>query len=479
MTLKFSECTLAFKYRTFDEKGNVSGGPMYYIQRGLGKGWKWMAILFAFLTIVGSFGSGNMNQSNTVALSAAKNFHAPDWLVGLIISGLVALVILGGIRRIGAVSARVMPTMAVLYILGALFILGANIPKLPGIFAEIISDAWSPKAAFGGSAAGLWNFTLLWGIKRALFSNEAGQGSAPIAHAAARTKEPVREGIVALLEPFIDTLMICTLTGLVIVVTGVWNQKKDETRRLDPDKVSVYQQVMVDETWPDVQNDLIENRRTNVEISDITKDWWIPYMTKRLSDDSLKTYQFMSHQTIIRDGKSEALLFEVNDAFIENAILMKDENPYNGWFVMDDQKIIRDKDGERLELMIQGRSLQNSSELTEWAFETGFGKMGKVGTYIVAFCVFLFGFSTIISWSYYGDRCIEYLFGVRYVIIYRIIYVGFTFMGAKLALETVWAYGDMALGAMMVPNLIAVLLLSGKLIPLTRDYFSRKHKRYK
>ena len=448
MSLKYAECTLSLNYRTFDEKGNASGGPMYYIERGLGKSWKWMAVIFATLAIVSSFGSGNMNQSNTVAVSAASDFHAPDWIVGFILASLVALVILGGIKRIGAVSSRLMPTMAIIYIVAALYILIAHISELPALFATIVAEAWKPKAAFGGTAAGVWHLTLLWGIKRALFSNEAGQGSAPIAHAAAKTKEPVREGIVAMIGPFIDTLVICTLTGLVITVTGVWNQKKEDYRALNTNKITVY---------------------TNPGFTVTDKD---------LHNSRSVLLKPFNGETKVDHGKAKDLLFEVNNGFVDNPVLIKDGKPYTGIFVLHGNTV-KDGKGHNLKLHIKGDMLQNSSALTAWAFQLGFKKIFGFGNFIVTFSVFLFALSTIISWSYYGDRSVEYLFGVKYVIIYRIIYVGFTYMGAVLALETVWAYGDMALGLMAVPNLIAVLLLSPKVAKLTKDYFSREHKMYR
>lgn len=448
MTLKYAECSLALKYRTFDEKGNASGGPMYYIERGLGKGWKWMGILFAMLTVVGSFGSGNMNQSNTVAVSAAAEFHAPDWLVGLILATLVGLVIIGGIRRIGAVSSKLMPSMAVLYVLGTIYILLSRLPQLPGVFASIITEAWNPKAAFGGAAAGVWHFTLLWGIKRALFSNEAGQGSAPIAHAAAKTKEAIREGVVAMVGPFVDTLVICTLTGLVVCVTGVWSQKREEVRYLDLNKMQVY----VDPGF-DV-NDRYLHEPTGPPLGPFTGE------------------------ARVDSGYADGVLFAVNDGLVDGAVLYKDNEPYTGSFVVEGT-VVRDGEGKTLRMDVHGTSFQNSSALTAWAFQVGFQRFGNFGNYLVTICVFLFALSTIISWSYYGDRSIEYLFGVKYVMIYRFVYVCFTYMGAVLSLETVWTYGDVALGSMCVPNLIAVLLLSPKLVDLTKDYFSREHKRYR
>lgn len=445
MTLKYAECTLSIQYRIFDKKGNASGGPMYYIERGLGKGWKWMAVLFAVMAVIGSFGTGCMNQSNSVAVSAAADFNASDWLVGLILAALVSLVILGGIKRIGSFSSRLMPAMAVIYILGALYILVIHLPELPGLFITIISDAWKPKAAFGGSAAGIWNLTLLWGIKRAVFSNEAGQGSAPIAHAAAKTKEPVREGILAMIGPFIDTLIICTLTGLVIVVTGVWNQKKEDLRFLNANKI----EIIADPGFT-VDDSYLHSKNV----------------------DSLRPFL---GTTRVDSGRALGVLFAADDGFIENPVLIKDGNPYSGMFSLEGS-VIKDERDKILKLNIEGKMLQHSSALTAWAFQKGFMEIGGFGNYIVTISVFLFALSTIISWSYYGDRCIEYLFGVKYVVVYRIIYICFVYLGAVLALETVWAYGDMALGLMIVPNLVAVLLLSPKLVPLTKDYFSKKHK---
>ncbi|MCA9751195.1 MAG: sodium:alanine symporter family protein, partial [Gemmatimonadetes bacterium] len=223
MALKYVECTLSMQYRVFDEKGEAAGGPMYYIERGLGKSWKPLAIAFAFLGVSCSFGSGNMNQANTVSLSASVALGAPAWITGVIMAALVGLVIIGGIRRIGAVSSKLAPAMFVLYSVGGVIILAKHLGDIPAAFALIVREAFQPTAGLGGTAAGVFMTTLVWGVKRGLFSNEAGQGSAPIAHAAAKTDKPVREGVVAMLGPFIDTILICSLTGLVIVLTGTWN----------------------------------------------------------------------------------------------------------------------------------------------------------------------------------------------------------------------------------------------------------------
>jgi AGCS family alanine or glycine:cation symporter len=439
MTLKYAECTLSLNYRTFDSEGRASGGPMYYIERGLGPGWHWMAVLFATLTIISSFGIGCMNQSNTVAVSAASEFGMPDWTVGLILAFLVGMVILGGIKRIAAVSSRLMPVMTILYVSGALFILISHIQILPRIICSIISEALQPKAAFGGTAAGIWHFTMMWGIRRAVFSNEAGMGSAPIAHAAAKTKEPVREGVVAMVGPFVDTLLICTLTGLVILITGVWDNKKPDLIPVDLNKIQVL----------DAQG--------------------MPH--GEVLNESQKIHAMSDFQGSInvREGISD-LVWVVNDGLVEQPVIIRDAIPYTGLLSIQGKEIV-DAEDYPLKLRLEGSMLQNSSSLTAWAFHEGFGRYGNIGTLIVTFSVFLFALSTIISWSYYGDRCTEYLAGVKAVIIYRILYVIFVYFGAVLSLETVWAYGDMALGLMMVPNLTAVLLLSPKVAALSRSYF--------
>lgn len=446
MALKYAECTLSMRFRTFDENGNASGGPMYYIERGLGSNWKWMAVLFAFLAIICSFGSGNMNQANTVAISAADDFSIPDWISGLVLASLVALVILGGIKRIGSVSSRLMPFMTIIYVTAALVILIINAERLPGVFKEVFEQAFSPEAKLGGAALGVWHFTMMWGIRRALFSNEAGQGSAPIAHAAAKTKEPVREGVVAMVGPLIDTIIVCTMTGLVIILAGVWDAKKDDKMFLEPDKITI----MVDPGF-EVDDTYLHNPDA----------------------DGLEEF---SGTTTVADGVAKGLIFEVNHALIDDAVLFKDGEPYSGSMTIEGTSV-RGGEGQSLGLEITGKMLLSSSALTAWAFQVGFKPVAPWGNLIVTFAVFLFALSTVISWSYYGDRCVEYLFGVKYVMLYRTVYCCFTYIGAVTALETVWAYGDLALGCMSAPNLIAIILLSPVFVRISKDYFSREHKR--
>lgn len=435
MALKYAECTLALHYRGFDDKGEVVGGPMYYIERGLGKQWKPLAIFFAVSAIICSFATGNMNQANTVRVSAEIDFGLAPWIVGLGLMVMVGLVIVGGIRSIGRVTSKLAPTMAAIYVLGALTILFLHMDQVPGAFATILDNAFNPKASVSGSVAGSLMATLLWGVKRGLFSNEAGQGSAPIAHAAARTDEPVREGVVAMLEPFIDTILICTMTGLVIVITGVWDQTRDH-------------QVSIGKTAITLATEAPAGGSPGGAID-------IP----------------------VADGKQDVLRFSMHDGPVGEArVVLADGTPFTGTLRFDAAAggaSAQAADGTAAAVHIQGLMLQTSSALTSWAFQEGLSPLGDWGGYVVTICVFLFAVSTMISWSYYGDRCVTYLFGARYVKLYRVLYLGFVFLGAMLALETVWTFGDVALGFMAVPNLIAVFLLTPKVVELTRDYFRR------
>jgi AGCS family alanine or glycine:cation symporter len=431
MALKYIECTLSMQYRVFDEKNEAAGGPMYYIELGLGRAWKPLAVFFAFLGMVCSFGSGNMNQANTVSLSASTALGAPTWLTGAIMATLVALVIVGGIKRIGAVSSKLAPAMFVLYAIGSLVIILKNAPIVPSAFATIVKEAFRPSAGLGGTAAGVFSMTLVWGVKRGLFSNEAGQGSAPIAHAAAKTDKPVREGVVAMLGPFIDTLMICTLTGLTIVLTGSWCQHRLTTTELAPCSVHTVEEL------PE-------------------------------QGDEVAAQPFFDGELQVQSGIPGGAALAFNDGFVLDArILAGDGKPWTGMLPVAAGALTDVPAG----LQVEGAMLLNSSALTTWAFERELGLFGK---WVVTLCVFLFALSTTISWSYYGDRCTEYLFGIEAVKVYRLVYTGFIYMGAVLALETVWAYGDLALGLMSAPNLIAIFLLTKSVRRATDEYFAVK-----
>lgn len=439
MAIKYSECTLAVNYRNTNPDGSVSGGPMYYIEKGLGENWKWLAIVFAVSAVICSFLTGNAVQSNTVADSLFSAFHLPRFITGLFTAGLVGVVILGGIKRIGNVTSRLAPLMALIYVSGALIILLINYDKIISTFGIIISSAFSPKAGAFGIGSGAFLTTLVWGIKRGLFSNEAGQGSAPIAHAAARTDEPVREGVVALLEPFIDTLVICTMTGLVIIITNVWQTKNKQHVNLDS----------IANTY----------KLTDVRTGSNTVN----------THNSIETLRVRNG--IVQNGALFHNDYSIDTLFVDADLTI----PFNGQIEHNENgHIARSSDNKEYHALF-GRVVENGAPLTALAFEKGLSRFFPGGQYIVTLCVFLFGISTAISWSYYGDRAIQYLAGDRSIVYYKGVYVIMNFVGAVLALTTVWTIGDITLGLMALPNLIALFALSGVVYKLTQTYFSKQH----
>lgn len=443
MALKYIECTLSLAYRKVHPDGSVSGGPMYYIELGLGKSWKWMAVVFAFCAMISSFGIGNMNQSNTMAHQLESEFHiAPIW-TAFVFSIIVGLVIVGGIKRIGKVTAVLAPFMALTYVSGALIILFLKMAEIPAGFALIVSQAFSPEPLVGG-ATGSFLITLMWGIRRGLFSNEAGLGSAPIAHAAAKTTEPVREGLVASLGPFIDTLVICTMTGLVIVMTGVWQEKHDIS--LDFTEVTaIVAQSQVDDST-------LQNVRMNQPQSDTLVS--------------------------VVEGIAVGGAFVHLGALVADPVIRTDRgDPWTGDVIIKSDGSINPVEALGSSFKITGKALFTGAPLTAAGFRRGLP--GKWGDLIVTLAVILFAVSTSIFWSYYGDRATEYLFGGQAIKIYRWLYVFMFFIGAILPLDAVWTMGDVTLGLMAFPNLIALLLLSGVTAKMTREYFSRKHEPYK
>jgi AGCS family alanine or glycine:cation symporter len=447
---KYAECTLSNHYREIHEDETVSGGPMYYIEKGMGKNWKWLAIIFAACAVISSFGSGNAVQAFTVADSFRSDFGIPTWITGAVSASLVAMVIIGGIKRIGRVTSRLVPFMSIIYFLGAITVLFINAPRIPAAIMTIFNDAFTAKAGVGGFFGSTFMFMMVWGVKRGIFSNEAGQGSAPIAHAAAKTDEPVREGLVAMLGPYIDTLLICTLTGLVIVTVGVWHGKKVEA-------------------IPFTKQSDITILLSSAEIG---------------VNSHVKDSDRMSGAFPVVRGEASGVSFVRNDSFVDDAVLMHNGEAFNGTCEVgqDGTAIFADEFGGTVtgaDIELAGGMLQNGSPLTAWAFKTGLAPITSGGNYIVTIAVFLFAISTAISWSYYGDRSIEYLFGRGFIMPYRIVFCIVHFLATVLSLELVWGFGDTALGMMAIPNLIALFALSGVVRKMTIDYFSREHKRYK
>ena len=441
MATKFAEVTLAQHYRSVQKGadrivGTVSGGPMYYIERGLGPGWKWMGVFFATALGFTAFLTGNAIQANTVADTIGTAFGTAQWITGAVTVTIVAAVILGGIGRIGRITSILAPFMAAVYVLGALTIILLNLGEVAPAFATIFSEAFNPRAGIAGTGIGAILVTMMWGVNRGLFSNEAGQGSAPIAHAAAKTEEPVSEGVVALLEPFIDTIVIVTMTALVIIITGV------HTERIP----------------------------TEITLAGGDLSW--------VSGDARVGYESVNAPAEIRiqNGRhapgSEAVVawheVAVDELFTDEAMTQSFSGsvfPLRGEAV--------DASGTS-HTSLYGLAIESGAPLTMYAFRVGLSPLGDWGHYVVIISVFLFGISTAISWSYYGDRCANYLMGEGAIRPYKVVYLIMHFLGAVVPLSLAWEIGDIALGIVILPNLIALVLLSGKVKELTDSYFERQ-----
>ncbi len=346
MATKYSEAVLAVKYREVDDNGRYVGGPMYYVRNGLGPRWAWLGATFAFFAMIAGFGIGNMTQSNAIAGVLDQGLSIPTWASGLVLAALTFTVIIGGVKRIAAVAERLVPLMALFYIAAASVILVLNAEYIPGAFGLIFSDAFTGSAAAGGFAGSAFILALQTGVARGIFSNESGLGSAPIAHAAAQTDDPVRQGTIAMMGTFIDTLIVCTMTALVILTV----------------------QVPVD------------------------------------------------------GGEAQTI-----------AVWLTGES----------------SDGAKLTA-------------------TAFGSALPGGQWVVTIGLLFFAFTTILGWSYYGERAAEYLFGVGVILPYRVLWVLAVMAGATLQLDIVWKFADIMNGLMALPNLIALLALSGTIFAISR-----------
>ncbi len=448
MCTKFVEVTLSHKYRDFDEKGQVAGGPMYYMKKRLNinlkngkviKTGKWIGIFFAAATILSSFGSGSMPQINSITDSVLATFGIERIVTGAVMAVLLAFVIIGGIKRIAKVTERLVPGMALIYLIGAFAVIIANYQNIIPSFGAIFSNVLSGQAAVGGFLGASFAFMFNQGVNRGLFSNEAGQGSAPIAHSAARAHEPVSEGLVAILEPFIDTIIICTITGLVLLSSGVWNEKLDN--QFQNTDMIVFADSYNGES--DVDKKAIYDH--------ISKKTALPLFTGNLE---------------INEGKIQNELTIVHARSVaENIKVLLDEHPFTGEIKITEGKIGNDEKN----VTFYGKSLIHSAPLTAKAFTRSF--FGEWGKYIVSIGLMLFAFSTAISWSYYGDRSVTFLFGSKYVIFYRLLYVvGFFFAGFTDT-TIIWNLSLLTVVFMAIPNLTGILLLHREVKTTIKGYW--------
>ncbi len=439
MTTKFVEVTLSHKYRVRTLDGTMAGGPMYFMDRGLNL--KWLAVIFAVATIISSFGTGNLPQVNNIAQAMDAAFGIEPIITGAVLSVLLGLVIIGGIKRIAAVTARIVPFMAVLYFVGALGVILTHWDNVIPSFLMVFETAFTGSAAVGGFLGASFAFAFNRGVNRGLFSNEAGQGSAPIAHAAARSNEPVSEGMVAILEPFIDTICICTLTGLVILSSGVWTEKL-------PNEFQAADIEVVAGTWSD---------------SDPANQQALFHHLNATGESPVSAYTGPLQLTAGRLAADTPVTVLSSRSVAEDVLIKSAQgDPITG------EVMVREGSFVRPNLQITGRSLIHSAELTSAAFARGlFGEFGRT---IVAVGLLLFAFSTAIAWSYYGDRAMVYLFGVGAVKYYRIVYVLGFFFAAFSDTTLVWNMAAVAIVLMTLPNLLGILLLRKEMKATVQAY---------
>ncbi|RRJ88662.1 sodium:alanine symporter family protein [Gulosibacter macacae] len=345
MASKYAEAFLGVRFRTTDARGEKSGGPQYYLQRGIkGPFGKFLALWFAIFAVIASFGIGNMTQGNAVAAQMAGTFDIPSWVTAIVLTVVTGIVLIGGISSIGRVTAAFVPVMILLYIIFGMVVLVANAPELPQALADIFNMAFTGTAAVGGFSGSILILVIQMGVARGIFSNESGMGSAAIAAAAAKTTHPVRQGLVSMTQTFIDTIIVVSFTGLIVISTGVWEQ-----------------------------------------------------------------------------GNAEG----------------------------------------------------QAGTMTSEAFA---GTLGEVGSVVVALSIAFFAFSTMLGWSYYGERSVERLVGVAGVVPYRVLFTAVVFIGCTVPLSIVWSFADIANGLMALPNLIGLLLLSGLIARETKHYLDNDPK---
>ena len=437
MTTKFVEVTLAHKYRVKLPDGSIAGGPMYYIENGLKM--RWLAILFSVCLLLMCLGTGNMPQISSIAVVMNDTFNIPKVVTGGVLAVLLWMVIIGGIKRIAQIASKLVPFMAFWYITGALAVIIGNyeniIPSLKLIFIHV----FTPTAAVGGFLGATVAAALTRGVNRGLYSNEAGQGSAPIAHASSKTENPIEEGMVSILEPFIDTIVICTITGLAILSSGVWVEKFEN--RFEESSMCYLQGNYSDKSVKDIEilQDYIFTCSGNLSFTGP-----VEILDGKLSEKNNVT--LLHNRSVSED---------VN-------YYKEDERAFSGTLNIVNGKIATD------DIRVIGKSLLIGADLTGKAFTRSM--FGDYGQYIVAIGLLLFAFSTAIAWSYYGDRATAHLFGEGWILYYRIIYVGAFFTAAVIDTKIVWDIATVIGPIATVPNLIALILLRKEMKKITTDY---------
>ena len=446
MTTKFVEVTMAHKYRTTLSDGSISGGPMYYIEKSFNK--RWAGVLFAALMMICAIGSGNMPQINNIASVLDSTFSIPKLTTGLVLGVMLWMIIAGGIKRIAKIASKLVPIMAVIYFGGALVVVAENYQNIIPSFHSIFSQVFSGSAAAGGFLGASFAMSLKLGVARGLYSNEAGQGSSPIAHASAKAEHSVEQGMVSILEPFIDTIVVCSVTALVILSSGAWTQKYDNT--FERSSMAIFAGSYAESDSKDVE-----------ELGKYILD------ARNFTSDTTNVENFTGNLNLI-DGQMQKQTVTVfhNNSIAEDVVFYQGAEPVSGLLEISNGKIADSS------VRVEGKSLIHSAELTSKAF--GSGVLGIYGEYIVAIGLLLFAFSTAIAWSYYGDRSTAYIFGEGAVPWYRMIYVVCFIAAAVVDTTVIWNIAYVVVALVTIPNLIALFVLRKEMKEQVDSYVMEK-----
>ena len=441
MTTKFVEVTMAHKYRTTLSDGSISGGPMYYIEKSFNK--RWAGVLFAALMMICAIGSGNMPQINNIASVLDSTFSIPKLATGLILGTMLWLIISGGIKRIAKIASKLVPFMAVIYFGGALVVVLENYQNIIPSFHSIFSQVFSGSAAAGGFLGASFAMSLKLGVARGLYSNEAGQGSSPIAHASAKTEHSVEQGMVSILEPFIDTIVVCSVTALVILSSGAWIQKYENT--FERSSMAIFAG----------------------EYSDVEELGKYILDARKFTNNTTAVKNFSGNLPIANGEilQGDVTIFH-NNSIAEDVTFYKNGSSFDGPLEVINGEITDSS------VTVKGKSLIHSAELTSKAF--GSGVLGKYGEYIVAIGLLLFAFSTAIAWSYYGDRSTAYIFGENAVPWYRMIYVICFIAAAVIDTTVVWNIAYVVVALVTIPNLFALFILRKEMKEQVTSYVIEK-----
>ncbi len=458
MMTNYSENVLGIYYRRKNKEGEWSGGAMYYLRDGLGskKGCKHigkiLAVLFSIFCVLASFGIGNMTQVNSISSAMKANFGVPTVVMGIILAIIAALVIVGGIKRIGQTTERLVPFMALFYIVGALIIFFMNIEQVPYIFSSIFKSAFSFQSIAGAGSGLVIKKAMTMGFKRGVFSNEAGLGSSVMVHSASNVKEPVTQGIWGIFEVFVDTIIVCTLTAFVLLsstCTSVPLEQALAGLTKETQYVSIY----------DVNDFKTEE---NVPLMDVTTNPILELAGE--GDETDGTYN-----VIPENGESFTVSLKKDDPSDDSNYVYTNVMAIRGVSLNEAGEEV--KDGE-----INAVSIEQVEgvPLVTYAFSQRFG--GWAGM-VLALAILLFAFSTVLGWSYYGTKAWEYLFGTKSTVFYKVVFVLFIIVGATMNLQLAWDISDTFNALMAIPNLIGVLVLSGTVAKITKNYVDRKFKK--